>query len=68
MVVKNNNDLQSAHFLAQNGKKVLAVDADPQSNLTELMMSPIIADLDENEKTEVKQKLKDAVYSITKTR
>ncbi|WP_221898457.1 hypothetical protein [Bathymodiolus japonicus methanotrophic gill symbiont] len=54
--------------MAQNGKKVLAVDADPQSNLTELMMSPIIADLDENEKTEVKQKLKDAVYSITKTR
>lgn len=39
-----------AHLLSLNGKKVLTVDADPQSNLTELMLAPVIAELDERER------------------
>lgn len=49
-VSKTTTTFNLAHFLSQNGKKVLAVDADPQANLTELMLAPLIADLDERER------------------
>lgn len=49
-VSKTTTTFNIAHFLAQEGKKILAVDADPQSNLTELMLSPLIAELDEQER------------------
>lgn len=49
-VSKTTTTFNLAHFLSQNGKKVLAVDADPQANLTELMLAPLIAGLDEKER------------------
>ncbi len=49
-VSKTTTTFNLAHYLSQNGKKVLAVDADPQANLTELMLAPIIAELDERER------------------
>ena len=48
-VSKTTTIFNFAHLLAIQGKKVLAVDADPQCNLTELMLAPIIAELDERE-------------------
>jgi cellulose biosynthesis protein BcsQ len=35
-----------AHLLAENGHKVLVVDADPQCNLTELLLSKLIEEID----------------------
>ena len=49
-VSKTTTAFNLAHFLSQNGKKILAVDADPQANLTELMLAPLIAELDEKER------------------
>jgi cellulose biosynthesis protein BcsQ len=48
-VSKTTTCFNLAQLLASNGKKTLAVDADPQCNLTELMLSPQIAALDELE-------------------
>jgi chromosome partitioning protein len=48
-VSKTTTTFNLCHFLSQSGKKVLAVDADPQANLTELMLAPLIANLDEKE-------------------
>lgn len=48
-VSKTTTTFNLAHFLSQSGKKVLAVDADPQANLTELMLAPLISQLDEKE-------------------
>ncbi len=48
-VSKTTTTFNLAHYLSQSGKKVLAVDADPQANLTELMLAPVIAKLDEQE-------------------
>jgi cellulose biosynthesis protein BcsQ len=38
-----------AHYLAQIGKKILVVDADPQCNCTEIMMAQMLAKADEHE-------------------
>ncbi|NRF12990.1 ParA family protein [Vibrio coralliilyticus] len=46
-VSKTTTCFNLAKLLSSNGSKVLAVDADPQCNLTELMLSPQIARLDE---------------------
>ena len=48
-VSKTTTTFNLAHYLSQSGKKVLTVDADPQANLTELMLAPLIAELDERE-------------------
>lgn len=49
-VSKTTTTFNLAHLLSLNGKKVMAVDADPQSNLTELMLAPLITELDEKER------------------
>lgn len=46
-VLKTTTTFNLAHLLAACGRKVLVVDADPQCNMTELMLSPLIQKLDE---------------------
>lgn len=48
-VSKTTTTFNLAHYLAGQGKTVLAVDADPQCNLTELMMASLISSLDKKE-------------------
>lgn len=57
-VSKTTTTFNLLHFLADQGKKVLVVDADPQCNMTELCLSQTIATLDEqNANTGVIQEL-----------
>ena len=46
-VSKTSTTFNVAHLLAEEGKKVLVIDADPQCNLTELFIGNIIEQLDE---------------------
>lgn len=46
-VSKTTTTFNLARYLRKMGKKVLVVDADPQCNMTELLMCNIIAQLDE---------------------
>lgn len=48
-VSKTTTTFNLAHYLASQGHKVLAIDADPQCNLTELMLAPTLSMLDELE-------------------
>jgi chromosome partitioning protein len=45
-VSKTTTTFNFATFLANSGKKVLMVDADPQCNLTEIALAPVIETLD----------------------
>lgn len=45
-VSKTTSTFNLASYLADSGKKVLMVDADPQCNLTEIALAPTIAELD----------------------
>lgn len=45
-VSKTTSTFNLASYLADTGKKVLMVDADPQCNLTEIALAPTIAELD----------------------
>ncbi|MGV8914771.1 MAG: ParA family protein [Kaistella sp.] len=45
-VSKTSTTFNIAHLLAEQGKKVLVVDADPQCNITELLIGDIIAKFD----------------------
>ncbi|HFK5562821.1 chromosome partitioning protein [Elizabethkingia anophelis] len=46
-VSKTTTTFNVSHLLAEQGKKVLVVDADPQCNITELLIGDIIVKLDE---------------------
>lgn len=57
-VSKTTTTFNLVHYLADNGAKVLVVDADPQCNMTELCLSQTIAELDEQySKTGILQEL-----------
>lgn len=45
---KTTTTFNFATYLADSGKKILMVDADPQCNLTEVAMSQVISELDSN--------------------
>lgn len=48
-VSKTTTTFNVAHYLADIGKNVLVIDADPQCNLTEIMLAPLIDALDNKE-------------------
>ena len=50
-VSKTTTTFNLAHLLAEKKKKVLVVDADPQCNMTELLLAPMISKLDEEAAT-----------------
>lgn len=45
-VSKTSTTFNIAHLMAEQGNKVLVVDADPQSNMTELLIGDLIEELD----------------------
>jgi cellulose biosynthesis protein BcsQ len=45
-VSKTTTTFNLAHYLAEKGKRVLVVDADPQCNMTEILLAPLISKLD----------------------
>lgn len=45
-VSKTTTTFNLAHFLSEKGFKILVIDADPQCNMTEIMISPLISQLD----------------------
>lgn len=45
-VSKTSTTFNVSHLLAEQGKKVLVVDADPQCNITELLIGDVIANCD----------------------
>jgi chromosome partitioning protein len=51
-VSKTTTTFNLAHALAEDGKNVVVVDADPQCNFTQLFMAPIIDQLDERSSKE----------------
>lgn len=46
-VSKTTTTFNLAHLLSEHDNKVLVIDADPQCNMTELMLAPLIEELDE---------------------
>ena len=46
-VSKTTTTFNLAHLLAKRGNRVLVVDADPQCNITEICLAPLITELDE---------------------
>ncbi|MFF0828643.1 ParA family protein [Brevibacillus sp. NPDC003359] len=48
-VAKTTTIFNLAHYLAEEGKRVLVVDADAQCNITELLLSSVISALDEEQ-------------------
>lgn len=48
-VSKTTSIFNLAHLLAENGQKTLVVDADPQCNITEILLSQVIERLDEQQ-------------------
>ena len=45
-VSKTTTSFNVAHLLSSTGRRVLVVDADPQCNMTELMLAQLIYKLD----------------------
>lgn len=45
-VAKTTTIFNLAHLLAESGKRVLVVDADAQCNITEILLAPLIQELD----------------------
>lgn len=54
-VSKTTTTFNFAHYLAGKGKRVLVIDADPQCNITEILMVKTIDDLDIREAKEKKE-------------
>lgn len=58
-VSKTTSTFNLASYLADEGKRVLLVDADPQCNLTEIALAPTISKLDEEAESSTTAKIKE---------
>ena len=56
-VSKTTTTFNIAWKLAQSGKRVLMVDADPQCNLTELVINPLHSDASVRDKAQVQHNI-----------